>query len=76
MSEQEWIDIFGDNLKEILEEYGYSQQDFADSINVSKSVVSKIINKKTMPTVKTLINMCLELGLMLDDFAIFGDRID
>lgn len=75
MTEQEWIDIFGDNLRDILKEYGYTQRDLADAIGVTESTISRYINKQRMPTVPILINMSLELGIELDEFAIFGDRI-
>ena len=75
MTEQEWIDIFGDNLRDILKEYGYTQRDLADAIGVTESTISRYINKQRMPTVPILINMSLELGIELDEFVIFGDRI-
>ena len=75
MSEQEWLDIFGDNLRDILKEYGYTQKDLADSIGVSEMTISRYINKQRIPTVPILINMSLELGIDLDEFAIFGERI-
>lgn len=75
MTEQEWINIFGDNLRDILKEYGYTQRDLADAIGVTESTISRYINKQRMPTVPILINMSLELGIELDEFAIFGDRI-
>lgn len=75
MSEQEWINIFGDNLRDILKEYGYTQRDLADAIGVTESTISRYINKQRMPTVPILINMSMELGINLEEFAVFGDRI-
>lgn len=75
MSEQEWLDIFGDNLRDILKEYGYTQKDLAEAIGVSEITISRYIHKQRIPTVPILINMSLELGIELDEFAIFGDRI-
>lgn len=76
MSEQEWLDIFGDNLGEILKEYGYTQRDFADAVGTTEATISRYINKQRMPTVKMLINMSMELGLDLEEFANFGERIE
>lgn len=75
MSELEWMDIFGDNLRDILIEQGYTQKDLAESIGVTEATVSRYINKERMPTVTNLINMSMELGIDLEEFAIFGDRI-
>ena len=76
MTEQEWLDIFSDNLRDILQEYGYSQREFAEAIGVTEVTVSRYINRQRMPTIKTLINMSMELGLDLEEFANFGERID
>lgn len=75
MSELEWMNIFGDNLRDILIEQGYTQRDLADAIGVDKGTISRYINKERMPTVTNLINMSMELGIDLEEFAIFGDRI-
>ena len=75
MTEQEWLNIFGDNLRDILQEYGYTQKDLADAIGVNEATISRYINKQRMPTVPILINMSMELGINLEDFAVFGDRI-
>ena len=59
MSELEWMDIFGDNLRDILIEQGYTQRDLADAIGVDKGTISRYINKERMPTVTNLINITL-----------------
>lgn len=75
MSEQEWINIFGDNLVELIAEHGYSQREFADAAGLTESAISQYINKHRMPTVKAIINMAYVLGLDLDEFIDFGDRL-
>lgn len=75
MSEMEWIDIFGDNLRDILIEQGYSQEDFADAIGVSRVTVNKYLNKQQMPSLKSAINMSLELGITMDELFLFDGRI-
>lgn len=76
MSEQEWLDIFGDNLRGILEEYRLSQIDLAEEIGVSEAAISSYINKKKMPGIKVILNMCYSLGIDLDDLMDFGSPID
>lgn len=75
MSEQEWLDIFGDNLADIMAEKGYSQSDLADATGLSISAISNYINKKKIPTVRAIINMAYELDLSFDEFIDFGDRV-
>lgn len=76
MSEQEWIEIFGDNLQSILEEYGLSQRDLADEIGVSESTISKYIHKKQIPNIKAIVNMVYALDIEFDDLIDFGSPIE
>lgn len=76
MSEYEWLETFGDNLKNILDEYGYNQKDFADAIGVTEATVSRYINKRSMPSIKALINMSYELDISLDELMDLGGRIN
>lgn len=75
MTEQGWLNIFGDNLRDILKEYGYTQKDFAEATNIPEPTISMYINKKRIPSVKNLINMSLELGIDMEEFIVFDDRI-
>lgn len=76
MSEQEWLNIFGDNLRDILKEHSMTQDEFADACGLSRSSVSYYIHKQKMPSVKTLINMSYVLNMRLDEFADFGEPIE
>lgn len=76
MSEQEWLKIFGDNLRDILKEQKMSQDEFADACGLSKGLISQYIHKRKMPSIKTLINMSYVLNMRLDEFADFGEPIE
>lgn len=75
MSEQEWIDIFGDNLITIMRDYKYTQRDLADALGVSESTISRYIKKQVAPSIFTIINMSYTLGCTIDELVDFGDRI-
>ena len=75
MTEQEWIDIFADNLRDILIEYGYTQEEFADSIDTTRATINRYLNKQQMPSLKNAINMSIELGIPMDELFIFDGRI-
>lgn len=75
MSEKEWLDIFADNLRNILSEARYSQKDLAETTGISESSISDYINKRKMPGVRALVNISYELGISFDDLMDFGDRI-
>ena len=75
MSEVEWMRIFGDNLKEILEERGMTQRDLADETGLSESAISNYINKKRMADVRAVLNIWYALGCPIDDIFDFGDML-
>ena len=76
MSELEWMDIFGDNLKSLLEEQWMSQQELADATGISKSTISKYIHKQCMPSLAAIINIYHVLNCSVDDILYFGDRLE
>ena len=75
MSEVEWIDIFGDNLRDILKEQNMSRRELAQVLGVSEVTISNYINKKQMPTMEVIVNMAYELSISVDELIDFGDRV-
>ena len=75
MSEVEWIDIFGTNLDEILNEQWMPRAELAEAAMTTEATISRCINKQVMPSLKTAINMAYETDIYLDDFIDFGDEI-
>lgn len=75
MSEAEWIDIFGDNLREMLSEYGITQRELADEAGLSESTVSRYLNKQMAPSIFAVINIAHVLNCSIDELVDFGDRI-
>lgn len=75
MSEVEWIDIFGDNLRDILKEQNMSRRELAQVLGISEATVSRYINKKQMPTMEVIVNMAYELSISVDELIDFGDRV-
>lgn len=76
MSEIFWLKTFAGNLRDILEEYGYSQRDLADYTDISEGTISKYISARQMPSIRSLVNMSMELGILFDEFMDFGCKID
>lgn len=76
VSEQQWIDTFGDNLKDILNEKYMTQQQLADRCGLAKSTISSYINKNKMPSAKAIINMAYVLGVDIDELVDFGVMIE
>ena len=75
MSEIEWLDIFGDNLVDMLKEARMTQRDLADDSGLSEATISAYINKKKIPGLKAIINIADALHCTIDELIDFGDRI-
>ena len=75
MTEMELMKTLGDNLKSLLDEWGYTQQELADMVGVSKATISYYIQGKRMPSLKALINIGHVLNCDVDDLIDFDDRI-
>lgn len=75
MSEVEWMDIFGDNLRDILKEQNMSRRELAQVLGISEATVNRYINKKQMPTMEVIVNMAYELSISVDELIDFGDRV-
>ena len=76
MSEMDWLDIFGDNLIDMLKEARMSQRELADESGLSEATVSAYINKKKIPGLRAIINMAYALNCSTDELIDFGDQID
>lgn len=76
MSENEWLDIFGDNLQEMLYEARMTQRELAEETGLSESTISSYIKKRKMPGIKAIVNIGYALSCDLNDLIDFGTRID
>lgn len=72
----EWISIFGDNLIDIMDEKGYTQEQLANETGLTQSTISKYINKKQMPSIKAIVNLAYALDCTTDELIEFGDIIE
>lgn len=76
MSEMFWLKTFAGNLRDILEEYGYTQKDFAECTDISVPSICGYMSAKRMPSIRALVNMSMELGILFDEFMDFGCKVD
>lgn len=75
MSEVEFIDIFADNLRDIMQEVGITQSELADESGVSRATINRYLAKQRLPTLKALINICDVLDCDLDELIPTYDQI-
>ena len=64
------------NLKYILKEKGYSQNDLARESGVSQQAISRYVNKERVPAMDKLIAIAVTLNVDVDDLIYFGDEVD
>ena len=76
MTESEWLDIFSNNLIELIRDRGYTQADLAEDTGLSEATISAYINKRRIPKVPTLLNLALALDCELEDLTGYVDRIE
>lgn len=72
----QWTDFFARNLKYILKEKGYSQNDLARESGVSQQAISRYVNKERVPAMDKLIAIAVTLNVDVDDLIYFGDEVD
>ena len=75
MTELEWMNIFGDNLRDILKEYGMTQKDLADESGLSETTISRYIKKQRIPNMKAIVNIANALDLTTDELINLDERI-
>lgn len=75
MTEIEWMDIFGDNLRDILKDFNMTQLELADAAGIAEGAVSSYINKKRMPSLRNAINISIALDMTLDELFYFDDKV-
>ena len=76
IGQQEWLDIFGDNLASILEEESISQKELSRLTGLSESTISRYINKLQMPTVRAIINISFALDWSFEDMLNYGAMLE
>lgn len=76
MTEQSWLNTFGDNLRDLLSEAGMTQEELAEETGLSAATISCYIHKRKMPGPRALINLADVLNVTLDELMDFGDTID
>lgn len=75
MTEQEWLDIFGQNLKDMLDYANMTQRELADTAGLSDSSVSHYLHGQKMPGIRAIINIAHALDVDVSELIDFGSRI-
>lgn len=75
MTEQAWLNLFGDNLASIMLEKGITQSQLAKRSGVSKTCINQYLSKRRMPSVKSIVNLSYALHVTCDDLLDLDEEI-
>lgn len=75
MTELEWMDIFANNLVDILKDANMTQRELADAVGVTEATISRYIGRQRIPSTKNIINIAHVLDCDINDLIDFGDMI-
>jgi transcriptional regulator with XRE-family HTH domain len=67
ISELEAIEIFGDNLRDLMEDVKINQSELAKESRLTQCTISKYLNKQRMPSMKAIMNLCYALNCDYND---------
>lgn len=70
MSELDFIDIFADNLRDLMKEVGITQRELSREASITESTISKYLGKQIMPSLKNFMNICYALNCEPQDLFI------
>ena len=63
--------VLKNHLKEVRKEKGYSQQQLADDVGVSRNTISSIETGQFCPTAKLALILCIALEKKFEDLFYF-----
>ena len=75
MPEYEFIEIFGDNLRDALRDANISQNELSRRTGIVKQTISSYMNKKSMPSLRNVINISIVLGCEISDLVPVYEKI-
>ena len=77
ISEYEWMEIFSNNLKALMDESGITQAELAKESGLTEASISRYLNKKRMPSVSALSNIAHVFPCAdITDLLYFYDRVE
>lgn len=75
MTELDLIDIFRENLIDMMKEVGITRKELALEASLSESAINKYLAGDRMPTIKAMVNICYALECDLSDLIPTYDKI-
>lgn len=76
MTQEEWKDVFGDNLASILRDQRMTQLQLARESGVSTAMISDYVNKRSVPGLFAAINIAYALDMDIGELVDFDESIE
>ena len=76
MTIKEWSDSFSENLLELLTDRRMTRYELAQESGISAGSISAYINKRSLPSIKAVLNIAFALDVDVNELIDFGDTID
>lgn len=76
MTEIEFLDIFRENLADMMGSTRMNQKDLSSKSGLAESTISRYLTGERMPTLNAFVNLCYALNCTADDLVPFYDLID
>lgn len=65
--------MFGDNIKRLMKENGYTQKQLAMRSGCTESAISRYIRNQRTPSIRVLKNLAVALGVTVDELTREGE---
>lgn len=75
ISEIEFMNIFADNLKSMIQDRRYTQKELAHDANISEGALSSYLAGKKMIGIRALMNICMVLDCDASEILPYGGMI-
>lgn len=75
MTKFEFYREIGQNLKDLLDEYGMTQRELAIRIGVSKQTISAYINGERKPSIENLANIAYVLECDINELIMIDEIV-
>lgn len=76
MTREDWMQDFGENLLDILNDRRIKQRVLSEMTGIATSTISEYVNGRTMPSAEAIVKISYALDVDYFDLLDFGDTID
>lgn len=76
MTQEDWLENFGENLQDILIEKKIKQRELSDMTGIPASTLSAYITGRSMPSAAAIVKISYAIDVDYIDLLDFSDTID